>query len=227
MIEVEHPNLPGGSVRVEQRGAGDAGFVSGTCSVIWPGAPSLARYLCDHPELVRGRRAVELGAGIGLVGAAAAALGASCSVITDCGAALPLLERNRELLAKDGIKVEAAQVEWGSDEDHAAILAADTGEGPAAFDVVLASDVIIAGFYTDRLFRSVMALLSRDKDAKVILAFEFREDWETIGTFVGWMEEAGLAVSHQTLPERKDSEEGDSDDDSDMLLYTFWWPSPA
>ena len=39
---------------------------------IWAGGMVLARYVQDHPELVRGRRVLDLGAGSGLVGIVAA-----------------------------------------------------------------------------------------------------------------------------------------------------------
>ena len=48
----------------------------GTCSRLWPTSLVLTRYLCAHPELVAGKRVVELGAGAGGVGLACAALGA-------------------------------------------------------------------------------------------------------------------------------------------------------
>lgn len=48
-----------------------------------------------------GRSLLELGAGVGLVGAACAACGAR-AVLTDWEGALPLLRRNAELLAQRG-----------------------------------------------------------------------------------------------------------------------------
>lgn len=43
----------------------------------WPGGLALARYLLDHPELVRGRRVLDLGSGSGLCAIAAALAGAA------------------------------------------------------------------------------------------------------------------------------------------------------
>ena len=88
-------------LRLEQRGATSGDFVQGTSSVIWPAASRLAEYLCDHPELIRDRSVLELGAGLGLVGAACAAAGAQPVLVTDCERALPLLERNQALLAEE------------------------------------------------------------------------------------------------------------------------------
>lgn len=43
----------------------------------WGGGLALARYNLDHPEIVAGRRALDLGAGSGIVGIAAAKAGAN------------------------------------------------------------------------------------------------------------------------------------------------------
>jgi predicted nicotinamide N-methyase len=42
----------------------------------WPGGQALARYVLDHPEIVAGRRVLDLGAGSGLVAVAALQAGA-------------------------------------------------------------------------------------------------------------------------------------------------------
>ena len=43
----------------------------------WAGGQALARHILDHPELVRGKRVLDIGAGSGLVGLAAAKAGAA------------------------------------------------------------------------------------------------------------------------------------------------------
>lgn len=49
----------------------------------WAGGQALARYVLDHPESVRGRRVLDLGAGSGLVAIAAAQAGATEIVAAD------------------------------------------------------------------------------------------------------------------------------------------------
>lgn len=50
---------------------------------VYPCAIVLAHYIMTHPEVVAGRSVLELGAGVGLVGIAAAAAGAASVVISD------------------------------------------------------------------------------------------------------------------------------------------------
>ena len=49
----------------------------------WPGGQALARHVLDHPELVAGRRVLDLGAGSGLVAVAALLAGAGAVVASD------------------------------------------------------------------------------------------------------------------------------------------------
>jgi predicted nicotinamide N-methyase len=49
----------------------------------WPGGQALARYLLDHPDLVAGRRVLDVGAGSGLSAIAAAMAGAGHVLATD------------------------------------------------------------------------------------------------------------------------------------------------
>ncbi|RKN50675.1 methyltransferase [Micromonospora endolithica] len=50
---------------------------------VWAGGQALARYLLDHPDLVAGRRVLDLAAGSGLVAIAAALAGAAQVVAND------------------------------------------------------------------------------------------------------------------------------------------------
>ena len=49
----------------------------------WAGGAVLARYILDHPQSVAGRRVLDLGAGSGLVGIAAAKAGASAVIAAE------------------------------------------------------------------------------------------------------------------------------------------------
>lgn len=65
------------SLRDELYGSGD---------VVWPAAMALARLVAHCPSLVQGKRVLEVGAGLGLVGNAAAQAGAAEVVMVDVDA---------------------------------------------------------------------------------------------------------------------------------------------
>lgn len=98
--------------------------------VVWPVAKMLATYLCENPDLVKGKKVIELGSGAGLTGIVASFLGASETVLTDLPAALPLLQYNIQI---NGSNAKAAQLVWGSDKDVKAI-----GKG----DLIIISDLL-------------------------------------------------------------------------------------
>lgn len=52
----------------------------------WAGGQAVARYVLDHPELVRGRRVLDLGAGSGIAAVAAARCGAAHVLAADVDA---------------------------------------------------------------------------------------------------------------------------------------------
>mmetsp|Transcript_67477 Transcript_67477/g.197359 ORF Transcript_67477/g.197359 Transcript_67477/m.197359 type:complete len:466 (+) Transcript_67477:83-1480(+) len=141
VVHFEHPALPGrlsleqlpgaegGAARSRAAGDDSTGFF------VWPAARALSAYLAAHPELVKGRRVAELGAGAGLVGLAAAALGAEEAVLTDLPGTLPLLQQNVELNAEVcGGRARAVELRWGAQEGPGSEL--------ADFDVVIGCELI-------------------------------------------------------------------------------------
>lgn len=95
---------------------------AGTGVTAWDGALLLARYLEVCSSNVRGCRVLELGAGwrCGVVGIAAAALGAQSVLMTDLPYVLPLLrsnmDSNQNLVTTDSsncvISMECCECEW-------------------------------------------------------------------------------------------------------------------
>jgi predicted nicotinamide N-methyase len=75
-------------IRNNDSGRGELG------SRVWDGAQVLGRYIQAHPELVKGRRCVELGSGTGLGGVASAMFGPAEIVLSDKQALLPLIRYN-------------------------------------------------------------------------------------------------------------------------------------
>jgi predicted nicotinamide N-methyase len=102
----------------------------------WPGGQALARYVLDHPEVVAGRRVLDLGAGSGLVAVAALLAGASGVLASDIDPySHTAIGLNAELNGVSGIDVVGD------------VLAGD----PPEIDVVLAGDVCYDRDMTSRV----------------------------------------------------------------------------
>ena len=90
----------------------------------WAGGQGLARYSLDHPELVRGKRVLDLASGSGLVAIAAAKAGAAWVEANDIDAfALAAIALNA---AGNGVRVELRAGDLiGQNGDWDVILAGD------------------------------------------------------------------------------------------------------
>lgn len=142
---------------------------------LWPAAPALCSYLETlhaQGELPRGGAALELGAGTGLVGMAAAALLGARVLLTDLPHVLPNLAHNaalnRRQVERAGGALAVRPLRWGERKDVQALLleedkpAENAAQSPAAgggfgggFDLILASDVV----YYDTLYQPLLATL--------------------------------------------------------------------
>jgi len=102
----------------------------------WVGGQALARHVLDHPDLVRGRRVLDIATGSGLVAIAAALAGATAVVASDTDA------RARRAV---GLNAAANGVEVD--------VVGDVLDGSVALDV----DVVLAGdvFYEQPMARHV------------------------------------------------------------------------
>jgi predicted nicotinamide N-methyase len=102
----------------------------------WPGGQALARYVLDHPDLVRGRSVLDLGSGSGLVAVAAALSGAGdvvASEIDPYGRAA--IDANAQVNGVCGISVVGDLLD----------------SGPPDVSVVLAGDVCYDRLMTERV----------------------------------------------------------------------------
>jgi len=108
-------------------------------SIVWPGAAVLCEFLASRPELVAGRRVLELGSGVGLVAVVAARLGAASVLATEAPGAEDVLRLLRANAASSGAAlVGVAALAWG-----ALPWAEFAGRAEAAgFDIVLSADCV-------------------------------------------------------------------------------------
>jgi predicted nicotinamide N-methyase len=122
-------------------------------SVAWPGGQALARYLLDHPDVVAGRRVLDLGSGSGLVAIAAARAGAAAVIAVD-----------PDPLAAAAIGLNAAANDvpvprWVADARQAGVRADVIVAGDVWYERELASQVSI---YLDEMAAAGAGVLTGD-----------------------------------------------------------------
>ncbi len=149
------PDLGGMRLYLAQPGSGLSrlGAMPPYWAYVWAGGAALARYFRDEGQLVRGRRVLDLGAGSGVVGIAAALAGASDVRAVEAnpwGRTAVMLNA-----ALNGVSIRPAR-------------------GLPAVDLVLAGDV----FYAPDVAAKVLPMLDalRAKGAKVLIGDPGRAD---------------------------------------------------
>lgn len=116
----------------------------------WGGGLALARYVLDHPQIVTGRRVLDLGAGSGIVAIAAAKAGAAEVVAADV----------------DRYAIAAIALNAGINDVEVRPLLRDLlAEEPPVVDVVLVGDL----FYEPGLAGRVVDFLDRCHGSQVLI----------------------------------------------------------
>ena len=150
---------------------------------VWGAGAALATWLLDDAGgkwLLQERPdIVELGAGTGIVGLAAACAGASRVVLTDLPAAVPALRKiirdNDAVLKAAGAEVEVQALTWGNLDQVYDVA-------PEGCDLVLGADLLYNPENFDALLGTLLEL-AQIREARVLIATEQRwenvnEEWE-------------------------------------------------
>ena len=116
----------------------------------WAGGQALARYILDHPELVGGRRVLDLGTGSGLTALAPMRAGAASALAAD-------IDRLALIATRLNADANGVQVQTTDDD----LLA----RPPEAYDVVLVGDL----FYERQLADKVLAFIDRARAAGALV----------------------------------------------------------
>ena len=131
--------------------AGDESAPMPFWSFPWAGGQALARYLLDHPDVVAGRRVLDLAAGSGLVAIAAALAGAAEVTANDID---PYAAAAQEMNAKtNGVQLT--------------VVMGDLLNGETDAEVVIAGDVCYERDLSDRML--AFLLRARVRGADVLL----------------------------------------------------------
>jgi predicted nicotinamide N-methyase len=144
-IRLHQASDPIGLWQSTELAAGQTGLDPPFWAFAWAGGQALARYLLDHPEAARGRRAIDLASGSGLVAIAAVKAGAAAVTAYDI-----------DPLAAAAIGINAAANGVAVPAVCADVLD-QPGLPPPGTDLVLVADA----FYERDLAGRVMRFLAR------------------------------------------------------------------
>ncbi|KAK5121238.1 hypothetical protein LTR85_005404 [Meristemomyces frigidus] len=136
------------------------------------------------PPLAQGAAILELGAGTGLVGIAAAAVFKTDVFLTDLPDIVPNLERNAKanslaIASHGGGEVHTAVLDWSDPAVFTLPPTADAGSpGPAprhSFPLILAADPIYSPEHPRLLVQAIAHHLSLGEDARVVVEMPIRD----------------------------------------------------
>lgn len=104
---------------------------------VWPAAIALCRFIAAHPELVEGKRVLELAAGLGLPGLIASKLAREVIISDYIDEAVALMEAS---VVANGLRhVTCRKIDWSdlpADLETDVLLLSDINYDPASFDVL-------------------------------------------------------------------------------------------
>lgn len=200
---------------------------------VWRAALILCDLLSETPDLVAGRRVLEVGAGCGACGLLSAACGARETVLSDCFAGLlETLAENISLNAEPGSdeqscwaprvsvggggSLAARHLAWGED----AAADDEAGEAPRLaadeqFDVIVGSDVMYEMEHAEQLPRVLARHLAPGGFALLVCGVRFPD---VLAAFLARLAHAGLQVTHATLQNRKPGGDSSSDEDESVTM---------
>ncbi|KAK5741875.1 Protein-lysine N-methyltransferase rrg1 [Elasticomyces elasticus] len=191
------------------------------------------------PRMGEEARILELGAGTGLVGLAAAVILQRTVILTDLPEILPNLQRNvrnnAALLATHGAKVETAVLDWSQPGDFT-LPGSNSGQqlSPShTFPLILAADAVYSSAHPELLVQAIRYHLCRSGHARVVVEIPIREGFAPEREeFRQRMEGLGLRVLGEGEEVGYDDwgGEGDGDGDEDGAgegRFGQWNPNKA
>ncbi|PGG97282.1 hypothetical protein AJ79_09268 [Helicocarpus griseus UAMH5409] len=189
-------------------------------ALLLPPAPSSlvpSRYKDNRPL-----RALELGAGTGLVGLSFAALwGSAASIhLTDLDTIVPNLAHNvglnDELLSKTGASVLTGVLDWSAETDDRPEPADEE-----KCDVILAADPLYSPDHPAWLVQTIRRRLYRDTESRVVVEMPLRDAYlPQVEEFRRRMGEAGLVVVEEGEETGYDDWEGKN---GEAVEVRCWW----
>jgi predicted nicotinamide N-methyase len=134
---------------------------------VYEGSQLIGLFLLQHPELIKHKRIIELGCGVGALGVLLSTK-TECShvCITDGSAeALQLAEVNTAATAN----VSVAKLYWGNAAHEAAVL-----QNGGAYDVCIGADLMYYNVDTAQLVATALHMIEGNSTGFILLAHLFR-----------------------------------------------------
>ncbi|KAM3425194.1 hypothetical protein BST61_g7152 [Cercospora zeina] len=176
------------------------------------------------PRLPQDALVLELGAGTGLVGMAAAAILKKHVVMTDLPEIVPNLQHNAQLSAEaiglHGGKIDCSVLDW-TQPGVFFLDGVHTGQAHT-FSLIFAADPIYGPEHPRLLAQAISHHLTEDNDARVVVEMPLRD------AYVTEREAFRQAMSDIGLTLLEDGQETGFDDwsssvEEDLLEVTCWW----
>ena len=146
----------------------------------WASSYLLAKQLCSLrqyiPDLAADASILELGAGTGLVGMAAALVFERHTILTDLPEIVPNLEQNArsnsEVISSCGGTASAAVLDWTRPDE----LETESFDGSLnSFPLIVVADPIYSSDHPRMLVDAIKCHLSADKSARLVIELPLRE----------------------------------------------------
>lgn len=181
--------------------------------VTWSSALLLSKELhklqIDRRQLrepITGYSILELGAGTGLTGIAAAAVWGASALLTDLPTIVPGVQvnadLNREAVAANGGTVACGTLDWNS-PDRIHVHTPSENSQPitievnddTAFPIIITADTMYTDYHPQLVSQTILKCLRRTKDARAVVMYAMRIAYiDHIREFWELMEEGGLVA---------------------------------
>ena len=162
---------------------GEMGLPPPYWAFAWAGGQALARYILDHGDLIDGRTVIDIGAGSGLSGIAAAKVGARRVDASDI----------------DAIAVVAIALNAGANAVSVAATSDDwLGRAPPPADIVLVGDLFYERPLAERVMVFVQAAAAR---GSLVLVGDPRRNYFPTDAFT--------AIAHYEVPVTRELEDAE------------------
>ncbi|XP_075241360.1 histone-arginine methyltransferase METTL23-like [Convolutriloba macropyga] len=140
------------------------------CSFTWPGAIVMARYFSANPEIVRGKRLVELGCGTGLPSIVALKLAAEHATLTDLN--ISYAQKSLKLNNICSTKYRCMVCHWGLISPYLREI--------DALDLIIAADCFYESYQFESVIKTVAFLMEFNSDAVFIFTVPIRDGLKSI-----------------------------------------------